>query len=126
VPVQGAGTRTDILIEAVERHPISGEVIRSAAVIEIKGTWNPQLFTGLRSQLVDDYLPNLASTAGVYLVGWFPLEQWTVESRGRQRVPRRPAEDVLAELENEASTLRVERGISLAAVVLRIPRPHHL
>lgn len=121
---EGAGTRTDILVEAVERHGLSGEAIRSAAVIEIKGNWNRELFTGMRDQLVDDYLPNLASTAGVYLVGWFPLEHWTVHSGRRRDVPRRSAEEVRDELEQQARTLGAPRGVSLSPVVLRIPRPH--
>ncbi len=120
---QGAGTRTDILVEAVNRHGPSGEAIRSSTVIEIKGNWNPELFTGLRDQLVADYLPHLASRAGVYLVGWFPLDQWTVDGSRRRSVPKRAPEEVLAELSIQASATGEERGLALAAVLLEVPRP---
>jgi hypothetical protein len=124
--VQGAGTRSDILVEAVEPGRTSGSPKRSSTVIELKGAWNEDLLTGLHDQLVKEYLPNLSSSAGVYLVAWFALEHWTVDGSRRRKVPRRSALAVHSELSLQAAEIGAQQVASLAAFLIEIPRPHRM
>ena len=71
VPGAGAGTRTDIKVDAIRQSEKSGSFNVITAVIETKGCWNDELLTAMKSQLVDDYLVRLAAPVGIYLVGWF-------------------------------------------------------
>ena len=69
VPGAGAGTRTDIKVDAIRQSENSGSFNVITAVIETKGCWNDELLTAMKSQLVDDYLVRLAAPVGIYLVG---------------------------------------------------------
>jgi hypothetical protein len=61
----------------IGRDSTTGEPIDPiAAVVEVKGCWNDDLFTALGTQLVTDYMVQLGAPVGVYLVGWFDLVNW--------------------------------------------------
>jgi hypothetical protein len=85
-PLTGAGERTDILVEATPRTKNTDGTIaqRVAVVIEIKGVWNDSMPTAQQTQLAGSYLPAASSSAGIYLIGWFPLEPWTVGDKKRR------------------------------------------
>jgi hypothetical protein len=88
VPGYPIGQRTDILVNAVRRRADGQQFDPIAAVIETKGCWNSELFTGLEEQLFRDYMVRLRAEVGIYLVGWFDTEQWDAEDSRRDRVPK--------------------------------------
>lgn len=102
----GAGERTDILVEAVTSTS-QGDYFRPnrlALVIEVKGAWNPGLLVEQRTQLAERYMPEVNAGAGIYLVGWFPLEQWAAirqQGRGRAAAHRPAALDALLREQSE-------------------------
>lgn len=126
----GAGHRTDIKIEAVAASARLGETpVLSArpvvVVVEVKGSWNAALEEDQRNQLAARYLPDVDTDAGVYVVGWYPLQLWT-DSRDRRRgaASRREVAAVTAQLHRQADDIRSELGVYTCPVVLEVPRPH--
>lgn len=92
--------------------------------IEVKGCWNGGLLTDLKDQLVDDYLPAAQATRGIYICGWFPLEQWDDLADPRRRVAAsRQRDDVAASLAEAAHTASAAGNIEVAAVIIDVPRP---
>ena len=121
VPGAPVGRRTDILINAVRRHP-GGEAFDSiTAVIEAKGCWNGELFTALEAQLVREYMIRLRAQAGVYLVGWFETDNWDPKDGRRKTVPKLSVENVRAKLESQAAAL--PDGIVVRPVVIECRTP---
>lgn len=71
----GIGERTDLLVDAA---PVGGpDTGRLSLPVEVKGAWNGELPTAMRTQLLDRYMRDTASTCGVYLVAWPDLPSWT-------------------------------------------------
>jgi hypothetical protein len=125
----GAGDRTDIQVEATTRHDAeSGPVPdRIAVVIEIKGPWNEELMTAQRDQLAKRYLPETGTDTGIYLVGWYPLDQWTDEGDYRRARARNLRKDQLVrELRDQAGEILTELSRSIEVLLLDIPRPHRV
>jgi hypothetical protein len=56
---------------------------RVTVVIEVKGCWNNKLLTAMREQLRDRYLAEGGCRHGLYVVGWFPVEQWDADDYRR-------------------------------------------
>jgi hypothetical protein len=71
-----AGLRTDIDVVAQSEVGTahSEEVIR--AVIEVKGSWNPDVSTAMNEQLVQDYMDPHRIRYGLYLVGYYTCGSW--------------------------------------------------
>jgi hypothetical protein len=65
------GRRSDIVVQTLDDKL---EALR--AVIEIKGSWNREKYSGYREQLVDRYLSHPDIHAGVHLVFWFDQDSW--------------------------------------------------
>jgi hypothetical protein len=122
----GAGDRTDILVEAVSDREhwssnADNSTSRLAIVIEAKGNWNPGLENDLAGQLAGRYLPDVQTDTGIYLVGWFPVDQWTDASDKRRSAARkRDRASTHAVLEEEASRLHRQHVI---VRTIHIPRP---
>jgi hypothetical protein len=127
----GAGDRVDLLVEAVA---LSGTPTGALAaedpgfygvrvVVEVKGCWHEQLMSAMRAQLVDDYLEEASTKHGVYLVGWFPVEQWNdADDRRRAVAAHRDREQVAMELDRQATDLSQSLGLDLRSEVIDIPR----
>jgi len=127
----GAGDRVDLLVEAVA---LSGTPTGALAaedpgfygvrvVVEVKGCWHEQLMSAMRAQLVDDYLEEASTKHGVYLVGWFSVEQWNdAEDRRRAVAAHRDREQVAMELDRQATDLSQSLGLDLRSEVIDIPR----
>ena len=113
----GAGERTDILIQAPS---IDSGDQPASLVIEVKGQWNAELLTSLESQLVDRYLAAVQSRAGIYLVGWFPLDDWSHESGRRTIASNLERSFVKESLEKQARSCQ---GSLVEAMIVDIPRP---
>jgi hypothetical protein len=125
----GAGDRTDIQVEATMRHDaVSGPVPdRVAVVIEIKGPWNEELMTAQRDQLAKRYLPETHTATGIYLVGWYSLDQWTYEGDYRRaRVRNLERDQLVRELQDQARKIFTELSRSIEVLLLAIPRPHRV
>jgi hypothetical protein len=120
-PGAPVGQRTDILVNAVRRG-INGEIFDSiTAVIEVKGCWNPEVFTGLDVQLVRDYMVDLSALVGIFLVGWFDKTDWDQDDGRRGRTPQRPISDVQNQLDQQAAA--APEGFQVRAMVMDIRSP---
>ncbi|MEU5036035.1 hypothetical protein AB0G48_18030 [Streptomyces rubiginosohelvolus] len=83
---KGAGDRIDLLLQASAQPdpaqaPRLPEEPLAQAAIEVKGNWHRHLQTAMQDQLVDDYLPTLNTRHGLYLIAYFPNDQWTAAER---------------------------------------------
>lgn len=70
--VKGNETDVHIVAQRTEKQVIQTEEV----IIEVKGCWNPELETSMKSQLVDRYLKISGRNHGVYLIGWFKCDKW--------------------------------------------------
>ncbi|MGD0949573.1 MAG: hypothetical protein ABSA52_19370 [Candidatus Binatia bacterium] len=70
------GQLVDIQVNAISTDPRSGstEIIR--AIIEVKGCWNRDLKTAMKTQLLERYLAENQCDHGLYVVGWFLCPYW--------------------------------------------------
>ena len=68
------GDETDIHVDALKEKDDFFEPV--SAIIEVKGCWNQELDTAMKSQLKDRYLKDNNCTHGIYLIGWFNCELW--------------------------------------------------
>jgi hypothetical protein len=71
----GIGERTDLRIEAItpDGDPVT-------VVVEVKNAWNDEVSTNLATQLVGQYLHDIDTTAGIFLVLWASPESWSVSA----------------------------------------------
>jgi hypothetical protein len=65
-----------------------------SVVIEVKGSWNPQLLTHLDEQLRQRYLSSNAMKCGIYLIGWYACSQWAKSDRRRDAARRLDRDEV--------------------------------
>lgn len=116
----GTGDRPDLLVQVSERGNVYCRV-----PIEIKGSWNDEVETALLDQLAKRYLPQTQASTGVYLVGWYPLEQWTLlDPNRRPKAARRTPGRLRSDLAAAAQSHRDDSGNTIRSFVLNIPRPH--
>ncbi|WP_333754152.1 NACHT domain-containing protein [Streptomyces sp. IBSBF 3352] len=126
---KGAGDRIDLLLQAPAapdpaRAPRLPQTLIAQVAIEVKGNWHDKLKTAMETQLADDYLPTLGTRQGLYLIAYFPRDQWTASERTRP-----PASQTLAAVQAtydaQAAQLSERRSLDLRAVVLdcSIPTP---
>jgi hypothetical protein len=125
----GAGDRTDIQVEATMRHDAASGPTphRIAVVIEVKGPWNRELMTAQRDQLARRYLPETKSNTGIYLIGWFPLDQWTYRNDYRRKHVKTFQRNQLAiDLRDQARRISADLAICTIPFLIDIPRPHRI
>ncbi|XUM02945.1 hypothetical protein ACQ86F_05340 [Streptomyces venezuelae ATCC 10712] len=124
----GAGDRTDLLIEALlspgdDPNIASRESIK--LVIEVKGSWNDEVPTAQREQLVGRYLPEAGTDAGIYIVGWYPIDLWTATGDSRKTQARKLQPDkLLVDLLDQAAILSQAGDVHVRPMVINVPRPH--
>ncbi|MGA7326225.1 MAG: hypothetical protein WBX25_17505 [Rhodomicrobium sp.] len=121
VPGTPLGRRTDILINTVRRRADNMQYDSIAAVIEVKGCWNRELFTGLEEQLFRDYMIRLRAPIGIYLVPWFETESWDDKDSRRGQVPKIPMDEAQRRLEQQAAGLPEGFLVSPFVFECRIP-----
>jgi hypothetical protein len=121
VPGARLGSRTDIKVEAISRTEASKTYNVITAVIETKGCWNAELLTAMRTQLVEDYLVRLATSAGIYLVGWFDKRKWDPTDSRRAKTPDWTHEETQSQLDVQAAAQ--PEAFSVRAVVLDCHAP---
>ena len=78
--------RTDLRFDAIGS---TGEHTLSV-VGEVKGCWNSRLFQDIEKQLVDRYMLDTRTSVGLYIIGWFDLESWDMETRAGGLPPQDP------------------------------------
>jgi hypothetical protein len=120
-PGAPVGKRTDIFVNTLRRSETGEPIDPIAAVVEVKGCWNDDLFTALGTQLVTDYMVQLRAPVGVYLVGWFDLVNWDPNDSRRRRVPRRTIDEIRQQLDGQAAA--APEGFLVRAVVMQIKPP---
>jgi hypothetical protein len=82
------GQRTDIHVDAVSPGERDGDGDMIYAIVEVKGNWNAELRSAMKTQLLDRYLKEIGSPYGLYLVAWFACAKWTDgDSRKKQCSP---------------------------------------
>ena len=121
----GAGDRTDILIESTlrPRHHMSLEPTRLALVIEVKGLWNAGLMESQTTQLADRYLKEAEAGAGIYVIGWYPTDGWTVETDWRlAKAKKLDYEDVMRTLRAQAEEISTTRNVVVLSRSIRVDR----
>ena len=111
------GERTDIYVDATRQDNRDSDYI--TAIIEVKGCWNKELDTAMKTQLVDRYLKDNTCQHGIYLVGWFNCKQWNhKEDSRRTQAPKESIEQVLEKLNEQAVELSSSRGVEVRAFVV--------
>ncbi len=120
-PGDPVGKRTDILINTVRRAGDGRLKDSFAAVIEVKGSWNPELFTALKDQLVDDYMVRLNASVGLFLVGAFDLAQWDPADSRKGRVPRLSASEIQNRLDRQVASTPSEVHVRALVLAIGIP-----
>jgi hypothetical protein len=106
------GASTDIHID-VSSQARDGSREQVKVIVEVKGPWNPELKSAMKTQLLEDYLTNSDARHGIYLSSWFPLDQWTQEDYRRSRVPFVKKGEMATYLDQQA------RDLSTAAVAIK-------
>lgn len=121
-PGAPVGQRTDILINAV-RSTINGQEFDPiTAVIEVKGSWNEELFTAMESQLLLDYMVGFGASIGIYLVAWFDTTHWDGKDRRRPiQESYRTVTYVRDRLNQQAMVM--PDGFDVKAIVIEILAP---
>lgn len=110
----GIPERPDIVLETA---PDEGRPALRVP-IEVKGAWNPEVRSAMRTQLATRYVPDCRAGCGIYVVFWFDDAEWSHEDRRRVRAARNgPRSELEAELHTQASELTVAGMVLLAAVV---------
>ncbi|MFI6459494.1 NACHT domain-containing protein [Streptomyces sp. NPDC050538] len=126
----GAGDRTDILIEALSSlgdDPSAASGANVKLVIEVKGAWNDEVLIAQQEQLSGRYLPEARTNAGIFLVGWYPIELWGAPGDKRKTQAKKLEPDtLLADLQDQAVCLSHAESFDLRPLVITIPRPHKL
>lgn len=117
---KGHGLAVDVLASA-------GQVDKAGRLpvcpIEVKGNWNPKLMTDLRNQLVDDYMKDLDATFGIYVCGWFDVDQWSDTSDQRRKMAsKRDVTTVEAELHESCALAARERRVEVDVMILKASR----
>ena len=83
MPGGASGLRTDIDVQAPRITGTGPETV-PRVIIEVKGSWNRELQSSMRTQLVEKYLDRHGVTSGLYLVGYFTCNSWKRGQRYNQ------------------------------------------
>jgi hypothetical protein len=86
----GTGQRTDIHVDAVSPGARDGDGDMIYAIVEVKGNWNAELRSAMKTQLLDRYLKEIGSPYGLYLVAWFACAKWTDGDSRKKKCPSMP------------------------------------
>lgn len=117
----GLGLSVDIQADAPAAS--AADIGPARCRIELKGNWNRDLMTAMRSQLAEDYLIPDGLHHGIYVTAWFDAQLWNDDSDSRRRqAASRARDDTEEELAAQAESL-LELGLLIRSVVIDIPRP---
>ncbi|MEW2507923.1 hypothetical protein AB0878_46420 [Amycolatopsis sp. NPDC047767] len=119
-----SGERPDLLVQAIA---VEGELDTAEIVsvpVEIKGSWHAAVSAAQRDQLANRYLPAEKTDAGVYVVGWYPIDLWSAQDRNPKANARKliGPEPLLESLRSQAGEIFKEHGRRTLPYVLTITR----
>lgn len=113
-----AGMRLDIGVTAVPVG-VQADVEPIRAVIEVKGSWNPEAVDGLEKQLAARYLREHGASHGLFLVGWYEAAGWCKKDARRRSGPWRDLTAARSALADQSARLsRANPGLTVESVVL--------
>jgi hypothetical protein len=116
------GLRTDIHVSARTTSGTTRGIDRIEAVIEVKGSWNPDLMFAMQSQLVESYLTPHGIRAGLYVVGHYSCASWKKSDARRRSERAGTRARVRANLVKQAKALTCAL-LELRAIVLDTSLP---
>ncbi len=111
------GQRTDIHVDAVIGGNNTGPLDIITVIIEVKGSWNPDLAHAMKSQLVEGYLKDNHCQQGIYVVGWFESQLWDDEDWRKARTPKLTIAEARVQFDAQASELS-KGSIHVKALIL--------
>jgi len=114
----GTGEVTDIHVDAVR---IGNKRDRVTTIVEVKGCWNDELLTAMRTQLRDRYLKDNRDASGIYCVGWFQCGSWDGTDRRRRSTLKVSLEELHGKLQTQARKLTGLSRISAVTLDTRLP-----
>ncbi len=114
----GQGERTDIHVNAIiQEHPEKNLYEKITAIIEVKGCWNQELKDSMQTQLAERYLKDNQCDHGLYLVGWFPCEQWDEKDWRKSQTPKMTLEQAREKFACQARELS-QNGKTIESFVM--------
>lgn len=111
------GLRTDIDVQAPTSSVGNRSVELPRAIIEVKGSWNPEVPSAMQEQLVDRYLDPQHVRAGLFLVGYFTCKSWVKGRRYRESCRRGSQAELEAMLRQQAAGLTNAMRVVRACVL---------
>lgn len=109
--------KTDIHVDTFVRQADTQQVDMISVIIEVKGSWNRELKTAMKTQLKDRYLQNNHCQHGLYLVGWFNCDQWDADDYRKAEAPKLTLHAVQQRLEAQGRDLSGD-GVYIETLVL--------
>ena len=100
------GEKTDIHVDAFKEKDDFFEPV--SAIIEVKGCWNQELETSMKSQLKERYLKDNNCAHGIYLIGWFNCDRWDKNDPNYKKSPKISIENAREKYSAQASELSDE------------------
>jgi len=94
----------------------------ATVLIEAKGAWNRDLRTGMKGQLVEDYLRGSGQEHGIYLVYWFPTDDSDAPGKRGPWDGRMSFAEAEAYFAGQAEELSASGDVVVRAVVLDCSR----
>lgn len=117
IPGSGMGEKTDIMVEAITRGQEEDASDRITAIIEVKGSWNEELTSAMKTQLVDQYLKTSGVQHGLYLAGWFSCDKWDDTDSRKGKSLSHNLDETTKKLNAQAEELS-KHGVSVRAFIL--------
>lgn len=109
--------KTDIHVDTFVRQAGTHQVDAISVIIEVKGSWNRELETAMKTQLKDRYLQNNHCQYGLYLLGWFNCAQWDDEDYRKASAPNITLEEAAEKYSAQAKDLSID-GTHMEAFML--------
>jgi hypothetical protein len=101
-------------VRPVER----GEPVILTAIVEVKGSWHPEVETAMADQLVGRYLRDNDCQTGLYLVGWHLCDGWDDSDARKGQVPWATMRAAETQLKAQAGALTTPEKLEIRAYVL--------
>ncbi len=107
------GERTDIYVTGFV--PSKNEHL--TVIIEVKGCWHNKVKTAMKDQLLNRYLNESGCDHGIYLVGWFPCNQWDGRDTRKNKISANNIKKARKIFDDQAKTLSSD-GKTIKACIL--------
>ncbi len=109
--------KTDIHVDTFVMRADTQQLDMISVIIEVKGSWNRELETAMKTQLKDRYLQNSHCQHGLYLVGWFNCDQWDEKDYRKTGAPKQSLHEAQQRFDAQAKDLSGD-GLHIETLVL--------